>query len=246
MRRFVSEAERRGADVVCFPELSLTGYSLHRRRGRMTPMSLAEAETLLTPPARESGSFLMAGLAEESDGARPFITQVIVGPDGLVGRYRKTHLAPPEQGLYQAGDAVETFSIKGATIGIQLCYEAHFPELSTAMALHGADILVFPHASPRGSGERKLGSWLRHLPARAFDNGVYVAACNQVGETAAGFCFPGVAVVIGPDGRIEASYTGNDEKILIASLKSDGLLQVRKNRMKYFLPHRRPSLYKLA
>jgi N-carbamoylputrescine amidase len=114
------------------------------------------------------------------------------------------------------------------------------------MAVGGAEVLFFPHASPRGSGEEKLENWLRHLPARAFDNGVFVVACNQVGKTAAGFSFPGVAVVIGPDGRIEASYAGEDEEILVVRLQSRKLLNVRKNRMKYFLPNRRPSLYKPA
>jgi predicted amidohydrolase len=244
MARFAVEAAGKGADVICFPELSLTGYVLTLEETAPGSISLAQAESLLAAVARDSGSVVIAGLAEEAEGGKPFITQVAIGPEGLIGVHRKSHLGPPERGIYQAGDAISTLAFRGAVFGIQLCYETHFPEISTTMALAGAEMLFFPHASPRGSGEEKLSSWLRHLPARAFDNGVYVVACNQVGETSAGFSFPGVAVVIGPDGRVEASYTGNEERILIATLQRDGLFQVRQNRMKYFLPRRRPALYR--
>ena len=111
------------------------------------------------------------------------------------------------------------------------------------MALGGADIIFVPHASPRGEPDSKLKSWLRHLRARAFDNGFYVVACNQVGRTREGFDFPGVAVALGPDGRIISSYTGKDERILLADISEEVLEDVRKHRMKYFLPNRRPELY---
>ncbi len=71
-------------------------------------------------------------------------------------------------------------------MGIQLCYDAHFPELSTRMAVNGADIIFMPHASPRGTPSQKLTSWLRHLTARAFDNGVFIVACNQNGDNQKG------------------------------------------------------------
>ena len=60
------------------------------------------------------------------------------------------------------------------TFGLELCYESHFPEISTVLCLKGAEILFMPHASPRGEPDEKMKSWLRHLPSRAFDNGVFV------------------------------------------------------------------------
>ncbi|MCJ7775963.1 MAG: nitrilase, partial [Desulfobulbaceae bacterium] len=90
----------------------------------------------------------------------------------------------------------------------------------------------------------KFQSWMRHLPARAFDNGVFIVACNQVGSNSDGFLFPGVALVLGPDGQTLAKYTGREERILFADLKADYLQDVRLHRMKYFIPQRRPGLYK--
>jgi predicted amidohydrolase len=246
MAGFVREGANRGAELVCFPELSLTGYSLGREPGAISSMDLQEAVALLRPLSAGSHVTLMAGFCESSGDAGPFITHVVVGPEGLIGHHRKTHLSPHEKDLYQAGEAIDTFSFCGMTCGIQLCYETHFPEISTSMALCGAEVLFCPHASPRGTGEEKLESWLRHLPARAFDNGVFVVACNQVGKTSAGFYFPGVAVVMDPFGRFETSYTGDEESALVTTLRSDVLRKVRENHMAYFIPHRRPSLYKPA
>ncbi len=84
---------------------------------------------------------------------------------------------------------------------------------------------------------------MRHLPARAFDNGVFVGACNPVGENGAGLSFPGVALLLGPDGRLMKGFHGEKEKMLFAVLKKGALKSTRRHRMKYFLPNRRPELY---
>jgi N-carbamoylputrescine amidase len=197
----------------------------------------------LVQSARGMGIVLMAGLIEAMDEGNPYLTQIIAGPDGLIGAYRKTHLAPTETINYRPGHKIEVFRVGNTLFGVQLCYEGHFPEISTQMALMGADMVFIPHASPRGTPEEKLESWMRHLPARAFDNGLFVIACNQTGTCGGGLTFPGVAVVFGPDGRLLARYMGMEEQILYAILKDETLQDIRTHRMKYFLPGRRPSLY---
>ena len=174
---------------------------------------------------------------------KPYISQLVVGPKGLLGQYRKTHLSPPEKVAYRAGQRIDTFIYNGVTFGIQLCYESHFPEISGLMALKGAEIIFIPHASPRGDPKDKIQSWLRHLPARAFDNAIFVVACNQVGKSGEGLSFPGVAVALNPAGRVIASYKGNREKMILAEIKMDELKEIRRHKMKYFLPNRRPELY---
>ena len=84
---------------------------------------------------------------------------------------------------------------------------------------------------------------MRHLPARAFDNGLYVIACNQTGNNQSGLDFPGIAVILDPAGRIITKDTGGEENIIIADLKAEELVAVRGHRMRYFLPNRRPDLY---
>ncbi len=243
IQAFVREASQEGADMVCFPELSVTGYTLKNPRDIYKELDSDQAMDRLIRMAIDAQMVLIAGLIENSEGTGPFITQVVAGPGGLIGLYRKTHLSPHEKAIYQPGQEIEIYSHKNTSFGVQLCYEAHFPEISTVMALMGADILFIPHASPRGDGEGKLNSWLRHLTARAFDNGIFVVACNQVGKTDEGFSFPGAAVVLGPNGQELAKQTGEEETILYAALESHMLQEVREHRMKYFIPSRRPDLY---
>ncbi|MCK5484748.1 MAG: nitrilase, partial [Desulfobacterales bacterium] len=90
---------------------------------------------------------------------------------------------------------------------------------------------------------QKFNSWMRHLPARAFDNGLYVVACNQTGDNQNGLNFPGLSVIFNPSGQIIKKDTSGKEKIIIADLKAEGLAKVRDHRMRYFLPNRRPGLY---
>jgi len=244
IRVIASEASAKGANIVCFPELSVTGY-IQESPGDIYKVEDSERVVdRLVRMAREMRLVMIAGLVEIANEGGPYITQAITGPDGLIGLYRKTHLAPNETGSYSPGQKIELYRSGNTSFGVQLCYEAHFPEISTTMALMGADILFVPHASPRGDPEGKLQSWLRHLPARAFDNGLFVVACNQVGKTGEGLSFPGVAVVLGPDGRVLAKYVGWEDHVLCVELDFGMLRDVREHRMRYFLPERRPELYK--
>ena len=102
-----------------------------------------------------------------------------------------------------------------------------------------------PHASPRGTAEEKYQSWMRHLPARSFDNGLFVVACNQIGDNRQGLTFPGVAIVLNPLGHVIAEKISQVETLLVADLKADAMQKVRDNRMRYFLPQRRSDLSKL-
>jgi N-carbamoylputrescine amidase len=111
------------------------------------------------------------------------------------------------------------------------------------MAVDGAEIIFMPHASPRGLPADKLSSWMRHLPARAFDNGAFIVACNQVGDNGDGLIFPGVALVFGPDGKVLAQATGQTEDMLVIKLQCAQLKSLRSHSMAYFLPHRRVDLY---
>jgi len=136
------------------------------------------------------------------------------------------------------------FDVKGCTFGIELCYDTHFPELSTLLTLKGAEIIFCLHASPRGTPEQKHRSWLRHLTARAYDNGVFIVACNQTGANGDGLEFPGIALVLNPSGEVIAEHVSGEEGVLFADLRAADLAHVRENRMRFFLPNRRPGLYK--
>jgi len=237
-------AKREGAEIVCFPELSITGYLLDGFDGLYVKEGMDELVEVLKDVAAETGIVIMAGLVDVENAGRPMIAHFVFHPDGRVMVHRKTHLSQQEKALYGEGNEVKVFEASGISFGIQLCYEGHFPELSSIMALLGAEVIFFPHASPRGTPDDKLTSWSRHLTARAYDNSLFVVACNQVGAFRRGVFFPGVALILGPDGKAIACYRGKNERMLLAELRSDVLKQIRENSMRFFLNSRRPELYK--
>jgi N-carbamoylputrescine amidase len=244
MEFFVHEASEKAADAILFPELSLSGYTLKNPEKIYDLPRSGRIVEKIVRMANDAKVIIMAGMVEILHEGRPYITQVVAGPGGLLGLYRKTHLSPPEKEKYREGDGLNVFHEGDVTFGLELCYESHFPEISTVLCLKGAEILFMPHASPRGDPDGKMKSWLRHLPSRAFDNGVFVVACNQVGKTREGFLFPGVILALDPQGRVLENYSGNEERMVLVELKAKVLQETRGHRMKYFIPHRRRELYR--
>jgi N-carbamoylputrescine amidase len=243
MAGWVAAAKKRGVDFICFPEMNVTGYSTKvgiKDSAQRVPGSVSQT---ILEMAREFNMTILAGLAENDAKNRVFACHLVVSPKAVIGTYRKTHIAPPERKVFSAGASIPFFEIRGVKFGIQLCYDTHFPELSTRMATDGAEIIFMPHASPRGTPAEKFNSWMRHLPARAFDNSLYVVACNQTGDNQSGLQFPGLIVVLDPAGRIIRKDISGKENMVVADLKARQLAAIRNHRMRYFLPNRRPELY---
>ena len=243
MDHWIQLARKQDAALICFPELNITGYSNHTdmlRHAQPIPGPIAKN---LVQQAASADMVILAGLAEKDLQGRIFASHLVIMPDGNTGVYRKLYIAPPERAIYTPGNQIPLFTAMGVKFGIQLCYDAHFPELATHMAAKGADLILMPHASPRGTALDKHTSWMRHLPARAFDNSVFVAACNQAGDNHKGLSFPGNAVIFDPSGNIIAQHLDGDEALLIADLKAERLNWVREHQMRYFAPNRRPELY---
>jgi N-carbamoylputrescine amidase len=243
MGSWIKAARKQGAGLVCFPELNVTGYSNRPEIKDSAEPIPGPASQCLQQMARTEHIVILAGMAEKDKKGRIFASHLVMTPQGISGIYRKLHIAPSEKGLFSPGNKVPLFDIQGIKFGIQLCYDAHFPELSSRMAVDGAEIIFVPHASPRGTPQGKLESWMRHLPARAFDNSVFVVACNQTGKNRKGLEFPGISVILEPSGDILKKNAEGQENILLADLKAGALKKIRDHKMRYFLPNRRPELY---
>ena len=245
MAKWIETARKNEASIVCFPEMNITGYSSGKHMINAAETIPGFVTKELCHMADHMDMVVLAGMAEKDMQGNIFASHLVVKPGNDVAVYRKVHIAPPEREIFSPGETVPLFNFRGITFGIQLCYDAHFPELTTRMAMDGADIIFMPHASPRKSPEEKLQSWLRHLTARAYDNSVFIIACNQTGHNGMGLDFPGVAVAIDPSGEVLNTQLSNDEDLLFIDLKANALKNVRTHRMKYFLPNRRPEIYKL-
>ena len=242
MTAFCLEAADHGAGLICFPEMAITGYSSDTA---IVPFALSTRSPrlrCLRQISDEHGLVILTGMAEKDPSGLVFATHLVFLPGKPLLKYRKLHIAPSEKTVFSGGSQIPVFEFQGFKFGIQLCYDAHFPFLSTQMAEKGADAVFIPHASPRGTPEDKFSSWMRHIPARSFDNGVFTVVCNQTGENGSGLSFPGLALITDPSGHVISKDTSDREGLLYADLKKSALDHVRNHSMRYFLPGMRKDL----
>lgn len=224
----------RRADLIVGPELLNSGYDLARidGRGRELGESLdGPTVELAAALAAETGATLVIGVLER-DGETLYDSAVVVRPDGVLGRYRKTHLYPAERARFAAGDHLTTIPTPAGRLGPMICFDHAFPEIATALALADAQILVIPSAVPFGH-EDLLSLRTR---ARAQDNQVFAVAANLVGGE---FC--GRSLIVGPRGEVLAT-AGVEETAIRASLDLGAIERERQREPALRL--RRPELYK--
>lgn len=205
-----------GAELVAFPECVLSGYGFGSRAA-----ALEAAEPVPGPgtaavaaACAARGVWCIFGLLETA-GDKLFNTAAVVGPRGLVGAYRKTHL--PLVGADKFTDPgpgpLDVFDLDGLRVGVAVCFDAGFPELPRVLALRGADLIVVV----TNWADRAMTT-ARVVPAaRALENAVYVAACNRVG-TESGFHYIGRSSVYDPAGSPLAVADHDGEEVLFARL----------------------------
>ena len=228
-------------DLVCFPELSLTGYSTEHSPGLAMGIDDPMVMSIIDATS-DLGIAVCFGFVEDG----PYITQVVAEDGRLVGSYRKTHLGERETPVFLPGDSVEPIRTRKAALGIQTCWESHFPLITMEYAMRGVDLVLMPHASGL-TGERRRDSWNRILPARAYDNTVFVAACNMAGDNGYGTVFGGGATVFDVRGvNIAEDYSR--ECILTVDLDPTDMERIRapgyvSMRDLYFLDKSRPELF---
>ena len=242
-RDFTSRASKAGAHVVCFPELSLCGYPLDgdlpHELARPPDGDLAQDLAAL---ADQFGIVVLAGMLESAASGVLYNTQLLAGPGGRLERYRKTHVPTSEIGRFRPGNELPVFRLEHAVVGVQVCYDSHFPEATTVQALAGAEIVFMPHASTGSeTREEKRARWLRYLPARAYDNGVFVVVVNQVDPERG---FPGITLAFDPWGAILGEAAPDEEDLLVVDLRGEELARRRAVAETFFLHFRRPELYR--
>lgn len=243
---FAARAAQNRAEIICFPELSITGYERHR------PAPLAEtipgtSSTRVTRLSRTLGIIILAGLIEKADN-HLYITQIAAFPDGRVETYRKTHPGRNESAVFSKGNALPVFQATDAdgnrlTFAIGICYDMHFPEIAAIYSLKGAQILFSPHASPLG-GDRRISVWNRYLGARAYDNTLYVAACNHLGQDGTKAYGSGIGIWDPTTADLLKACVDGTDAILFYDLDLATLEKKRTIKSKtFFLKDRRQGLY---
>jgi predicted amidohydrolase len=193
----VKEAAQMGIDMVCFPELALSGYECGEEAKRdHIPCSMHSeaAEPIPGPSTREIAKlakeldiYVIFGMPER-DITNPdlrYIAAAVVGPEGILGSYRKLHLASPpiwtEDFCFKAGNHLPLFDTKFGPIGVQICADFWmYPELTRIMALKGARVIFNPVGSAYSPGKIAMISNVSASIAQSTQ--AYIVSCNHVGK----------------------------------------------------------------
>lgn len=257
--RLINQAARERADLVVFPECALQGYMYginHEVATDELRYHYSEAEPLEGPTvkaiaavARDEGLHVIFGMVELA-GAVLYNTAVLCLPDGTVRGFRKVHRGGSELHIFEAGTRVEPVQTELGKLGINICYDMCFPEISRMHALQGAQLLVFPNAWPvpddADDDDPRLSPFLLFPRARAWENQCYVVTSNIVGRADVGsVTYYGHSRIIDPLGRIIVD-TGADETIVFADVDlAQGILDARTGPFFGYniLKDRRPDVY---
>lgn len=206
--------ETSGANLIVLPESFTTGFTLQG-----TPESIWEK--LDTTPgkltdravawAKEFNCYICFPTYERGEEKSIiYNSAALIGPEGVIGVYRKTHPFPTERlgcgGWTTPGDKACCFDTPIGKIGILICYDGDFPELARVTALKGAEIICRPSAFMR-----TFDHWELTNRARAYDNHVYWVASNSVGPDASGAYFFGSSMIVHPTGAKLTQARASDE-----------------------------------
>jgi predicted amidohydrolase len=233
------------ADLLVLPELFNTGYqfkTLDEAQNLSEPIPDGPTVRFLMDWSREAGMVIVAGLAER-DSDTLYNSAVIVGPQGLIGKFRKAHIFDTENNFFEPGDLPFTvFDAGFGKIGIMICFDWRFPETARTLALQGADLIAHPS-----------NLVLPHCPqamiTRCLENRVYAVTSDRVGsekripgET---LKFIGQSQVVDPEGAVLVRASEDREEAHVVEVDLDKARNKRINGHNDLFADRREDLYRV-
>jgi predicted amidohydrolase len=240
-------ASQQKVDLIVFPELVTSGNELGLRFTEIAQRIPGPTINLLAQRANEFGVYIAFGMVtKERVESVLYNSSILVGPDGeLVEVYNKIHLRGEERMAFREGYKLPVAETEIGGIGMMLGYDLAYPEVARSLALDGAEILVVM----ANWEATHIDEWKTYVRARAYENAVYVAAANRVGEDVT-LNFGGESMVVGPRGQIHASLADETDPETGAPLEGFAVAridldEVRKNREEFqFMQTRQPAVYR--
>lgn len=226
---YIDQAAEQSVDLIVFPEMAITGYGeagmvafsaedklFFQQNAELIPEG--PSTQFLIKKAQQHGMYIACGLCE-LDPDRFNITYnacVLVGPEGFVGKTRKTHLPLCERLLHKPGGEYPVYDTALGKIGLQICFDICHPEVTRSLGVKGAEIVVSPIAWPNFSRtlddpDHKAINVLSQ--ARALENMVFFVTANHSNPP-----FEGFSKILGPNPAQVCAETGFDEKMVVADV----------------------------
>ena len=213
------ENKKEKADLVIFPELSLTGYVVRDQVYELAETIPGPSTTQIAELTRKTGMYVVFGMPELSKKTKATIynTAVFVGPEGIIGKYHKrylpTHSVFEEKRYFRPGYQTAAFDTSLGKIGLCICYDLFFPEVTRLTRLEGAQLIICISASP--SVRRSYFETL--TAARAIENTAYLAYVNLVGVED-GLQFWGGSRLLSPTGDVISKARYDEEDLVLCEV----------------------------
>jgi N-carbamoylputrescine amidase len=254
--RAASQAAETGVDVLVLPEMATAGYAfkdveeMARYAEPATATQLGKGLTGWAELAKRHKLYICGGFPEAA-GDSYFNSAALIGPEGLMGVYRKVHLFFNEKHLFSPGDlGFPVFELPFGRVGMQVCYDIFFPESARSLVLGGAQLILSP------------GNFVRNFRRRVYDdrgytqadvaaqgiasqNQVYFALADRTGEER-GIGFIGASIIVGWDGwPLAGPGSAAREDLLGAEMDLAQATQKRqRNPENHGILDRRPEAYR--
>lgn len=238
IKGFIASAAKRGADIILFPELALTGYDngpgnkMHKENAETIPGPSTDAVAELT---HEYEVYVIFGMPERSQ-ENPeifFNSAAVIGPDGVIGSYAKLMPFGDEMKWCRKGEKPFAFDTPWGLVGVGICYDTYmFPELPRYYAALGARLYV--HITALGPFTGWKPYYINQMKARAIENMMFMASSNIIGKER-GSDFPGASLILGPgeEAHEVEFYAGpaseSKEEIILATVDLSAADRMREN-----------------
>ena len=210
-------------DLVVFPETQLMGFPTEESVAAVAEPLDGPSVQAVQRAARERNVAVVVGVAE-NDAGTFYNTTLLITPEGIALRYRKTHLWASDRGIFTPGDRYATALWKGVRVGILICFDIEFPESARALGQLGAELILVTNGNmdPYGPTHRTA------IMARAMENQAYAVMVNRVGEGDGDLVFAGGSAVVDPFGQMLCE-AGRDECRQIVELDMSRLEAARRD-----------------
>lgn len=221
---FSKKAAEEGVDVLFFPEMSFTGFSMNTEKTHEDREIVFDRMLKIFKETNVSIGF---GWVEKAENCYKqdmpecnFLCNnhySVISGGGIISDYIKIHpfSYSGEDKLFESGDKITKYNLLGIPFSSVICYDLRFPELFQILSRY-AHIIVVPACWP----EKRKSHWITLLKARAIENQSYVVGVNCVGNIG-GLEYSGNSMIINPDGEIVAEAKEYEESLVIYELEDD-------------------------
>lgn len=220
VREALTRVAAQGANLAVLPEMWSTGFS-YKNLNELALRSQGIVDELLELSLRFK--LVVVGSIPEPNGDKVFNTVYVADNGRLAGVYRKIHLFSllGEDKAFSGGDAWLLADTSIGRVGVIICYDLRFPELSRRLALEGAQVICVPAQWPKPRQEH----WRTLLRARAMENQLYIVSCNACGVIGK-LDFFGMSMIIDAKGEVLAD-AGESEGEIFAQLDMQAMIDWR-------------------